>query len=245
MAAKTKAKIKRPTKPVKRSAGKATSNHKSSVSKVKPTRHVARKAAKSLPKAAAKHAGAVESAVNSRSHESQSKGAASQKSRTKDSSSAIHAYEASIKHMHAEEYERAIKGFREIISQHNDEPEIQERARVLMHAAEKKLQEKSRMVLRSADDHYNMGIAEMNRRQLDAAMQHLQHALKLTPKGDHVLYAMAVVNALKGNRDDALSYLKQAVQYRPENRFLAARDNDFETLIEDPEFKQLVTPPEK
>ena len=71
-----------------------------------------------------------------------------------------------------------------------------------MHAAEKKLQEKSRMVLRSADDHYNMGIAELNRRQLDAAMQHLQHALKLTPKGDHVLYAMAVVNALKGNRDD-------------------------------------------
>ncbi len=114
-----------------------------------------------------------------------------------------------------------------------------------MHAAEKKLQEKSRMVLRSADDHYNMGIAELNRRQLDAAMQHLQHALKLTPKGDHVLYAMAVVNALNGNRDDALSYLKQAIQYRPENRFLAARDNDFDTLIEDPEFKQLVTPPEK
>jgi tetratricopeptide (TPR) repeat protein len=245
MAAKTKAKIKRSTKPVKRSGSKATSNHKSTVSKVKPNRHVARKAAKGSPKPATKHAGSVESADNSRSHESQSKGAAIQKSRTKDSTSAIHAYEASIKLMHAEEYERAIKGFREIAAQHHDEPEIQERARVLMHAAEKKLQEKSRMVLRSADDHYNMGIAELNRRQLDAAMQHLQHALKLTPKGDHVLYAMAVVNALKGNRDDALSNLKQAVQYRPENRFLAARDNDFETLIEDPEFKQLVTPPEK
>jgi tetratricopeptide (TPR) repeat protein len=197
-------------------------------------------------KPAAKHAGAVESVDSSRSHESQSKGAAIQKGRTKDSSSsAVHAYEASLKLMHAEEYERAIKGFRDILAQHNDEPEIQERARVLMHAAEKKLQEKSRMVLRSADDHYNMGIAELNRRQLDAAMQHLQHALKLTPKGDHVLYAMAVVNALNGNREEALSSLKLAIQYRPENRFLAARDTDFDALIEDSEFKQLVTPPEK
>jgi tetratricopeptide (TPR) repeat protein len=245
MAAKTKAKIKRAAKPVKRSGGKSTSNRKSTVSKVKANRHVARKAAKASSKPAVKHAAAVESVDNSRSHESQSKGAAIQKSRTKDSSSAIHAYEASLKLMHAEEYERAIKGFRELIAQHNDEPEIQERARVLMHAAEKKLHEKSRMVLRSADDHYNIGIAELNRRQLDAAMQHLQHALKLTPKGDHVLYAMAVVNGLKGNRDEALSYLKQAIQYRPENRFLAARDNDFDTLIEDPEFRQLVAPPEK
>jgi tetratricopeptide (TPR) repeat protein len=245
MAAKTKTKIKRSAKPVKRSGGKSTSNHKSNVSKVKANRHVARKAAKGSTKPAVKHAGAVESVDNSRSHESQPKGAAIQKSRTKDSSSAIHAYEASLKLMHAEEYERAIKGFRELIAQHHDEPEIQERARVLMHAAEKKLQEKSRMVLRSADDHYNMGIAELNRRQLDAAMQHLQHALKLTPKGDHVLYAMAVVNAVTGNRDEALSYLKQAIQYRPENRFLAARDNDFDTLVEDPEFKQLVAPPEK
>src|SRR5262245_23282693 len=109
MAAKTKPKIKRPAKPVKRSAGKTTSNHKSTVSKVKGNRHVARKASKSAPKPAMKHAGSVEPVDNSRSHESQSKGGVIQKSRTKDSSSAIHAYEASIKLMHAEEYERAIK----------------------------------------------------------------------------------------------------------------------------------------
>jgi tetratricopeptide (TPR) repeat protein len=147
--------------------------------------------------------------------------------------------------MHAEEYERAIKAFRELISQHSDEPEIQERARVLMHASEKKLHEKSRAIFKSADDHYNMGIAELNGRKLDAAAQHLQHALKLSPKGDHILYAMAAVNALKGNRDEALSFLRQSIQHRPENRFMASRDSDFESLIDDAEFKQLVTGAEK
>ncbi len=147
--------------------------------------------------------------------------------------------------MHAEEYEKALKAFNNLISTHSEEPEIQERARVLMHAVEKRLHERSRMVLRSADDHYNMGIAELNRRQLDAAAEHLQHALKLSPRGDHILYAMAAVNALKGNRDEALTFLKQSIHHRPENRFMALRDSDFETLIEDADFKQLVASSEK
>ena len=46
-------------------------------------------------------------------------------------------------------------------------------------------------------------------------------------------------------REQALEYLKQSIQYRGENRFLAARDSDFGLLQEDPEFRQLVTATEK
>jgi len=90
-----------------------------------------------------------------------------------------------------------------------------------------------------------VGIAELNRRELGSAIQHLEHALKLAPKADHVLYALAAASAIQGHRDNALQYLKQAIHFRPENRFLAARDSDFESLKEDPDFKQLVTPAEK
>jgi hypothetical protein len=65
------------------------------------------------------------------------------------------------------------------------------------------------------------------------------------PKADHVLYALATANALLGNRDQALQYLRQSIQYRPENRFLATRDADFESLQDDSDFKQLVTTAEK
>ncbi len=147
--------------------------------------------------------------------------------------------------MHGEEFERAIRCFGAIIAEYADEPEIQERAKVLLHACEKKIQEKGRTVLRSADDHYNVGIAELNRRELESAIGHLQHALKLTPKGDHILYALSTANALQGNRQQALEYLKQSIHYRGENRFLAARDSDFESLQDDSDFKQLVAPPEK
>ena len=147
--------------------------------------------------------------------------------------------------MHNEEFEKAIRCFGDLIAEHAEEQEIQERAKVLLHACEKKIQDKDRTVLRSVDDYYNVAIAELNRRELDAAIQHLQHALKLMPNGDHILYALATANALQGNRDQALQFLKQSISHRGENRFLALRDTDFESLQDDPEFKQLVTPAEK
>lgn len=147
--------------------------------------------------------------------------------------------------MHADEFEKAGRCFEDLVAEHADEPEIQERAKVLLHACEKKIQEKGRTVLRSADDHYNVGIADLNRRALDSAVERLQHALKLMPKADHILYALATANALKGNRQQALDYLKQSIHYRGENRFLAARDTDFESLQDDPDFRQLVTPSDK
>jgi tetratricopeptide (TPR) repeat protein len=169
-----------------------------------------------------------------------------QRIRSNHLASAIQAYEAAIKLMHAEHFEKAIKAFENLIAEHPDEPEIQDRAKILIQASEKKIQERARaVVLKSADDLYNVGIADLNRRALDSALQHLQQALKQAPKGDHILYALAAANAMQGNRDQALQYLKQSIQYRPENRFQAVRDSDFETLYEDADFKGLVTPPEK
>jgi len=147
--------------------------------------------------------------------------------------------------MHAEEFEKAIRCFGDLINEYPEETEIHERAKVLISACEKKIQEKGRTVLRSADDYYNLGIAELNRRDLQVAIDHLQHALKLMPKADHILYALATANALHGRRDEALAHLKQSIHYRGENRFLAARDSDWESLQEDPEFRQLVTLSEK
>jgi tetratricopeptide (TPR) repeat protein len=154
---------------------------------------------------------------------------------------ALNAYEGGIKLMYAEDYEKAIKAFNQLIAAFPDEPEIQASARARIHTCEIKIHERARSVYRSADDHYNVGIALMNRGEIDAAMNHLQSALKMAPKGDHILYAMAAANALRGNKDQALSYLKQSIHHRPENRFQAARDTDFAAINEEPGFRELLS----
>jgi len=153
---------------------------------------------------------------------------------------AVSAYEAAIKLMYTENYDKAIKAFHELIEVFPEEPEIQASARARIHACEMKLHERARSVYRSADDHYNIAVALMNRGEIEPALTHLQSALKMAPKGDHILYAMAAANALRGNIDQALSYLKQSIHHRPKNRFQAAKDNDFAALNEDPGFKELL-----
>jgi len=144
--------------------------------------------------------------------------------------------------MYAEDYGKAVKAFNKVIADYPEEPEIQASAKARIHACEMKIQDQKRTVLRSADDHYNVAVAFLNGGQLDSAVTHLQSALKLAPKADHILYAIAAANALKGNKDQALVYLRQSIDHRAENRFQAAVDPDFAGLSEEQSFKDLVTP---
>jgi tetratricopeptide (TPR) repeat protein len=160
-------------------------------------------------------------------------------------SGAVLALEAGIKLMFAEEYDKAIKAFKKVLADYPDEAEIQASVRARMQACEKKMVERSRSVFKSADDFYNVAVAFLNGGDVETAVIHLQSALKLAPKADHVLYALAAANALKGNKDSAITYLKQAIGSRPENRFQAGLDPDFASLSEDQAFKDLMASPDK
>lgn len=246
MATKSKAK----PKPTKKTARRPAAAAKSVRLKVKAAKAAVRKVVGAAAKAVTRKVAKVTKVESRRSSVATTSSTpprttSPERPKSKQFVNAVHAYEAAIKLMHAEEFQKAIKCFDTLIAEHPEEPEIQERAKVLIHACEKKIHEKERTVVRSAEDHYNFGIADLNRRELDSAVQHLQQALKQMPKGDHILYALAAASTLQAKRDEALQYLKQAIQYRPENRFLALRDSDFESLHEDPEFKQLVTQLEK
>jgi tetratricopeptide (TPR) repeat protein len=155
------------------------------------------------------------------------------------------ALEVGIKLMFAEDYERAIRAFRKIIVDFPDELDIQASVRARMQACEKKIQERAKSVFKSADDHYHVAVAFMNGGQIEAAIPHLQSGLKLAPKADHILYAMAAAHCLNGNTEQSLLYLKQAIAARPENRFQAAADPDFASLSEEQAFKDLVAAPDR
>ena len=241
---KVKTPLKAKSKPVKKTA-------KSPVkpSKQKP-KSVVKPAAKLARPAPAKAKKVVGKVVKGKKPLAPSKSAAKISARSSNvrvpakqyAGAAVTALESGIKLMYAEEYGKAVKAFNKVIADYPEEPEIQSSARDRIHACEKKIQDRSRTVLRSADDYYNVAVALLNGGQLDSAVTHLQSALKLAPKADHILYAIAAANALKGNKDQALVYLRQAIDHRVANRFQAAVDPDFAALSEEQSFKDLVAP---
>jgi len=96
--------------------------------------------------------------------------------------------------------------------------------------------------LRTAEEHYNYGIAMINARNLHDAQHHLESALKLEPQADHVYYAMALCRGLSGDIEGACENLKRAIDLEPRNRIHARQDADFAGFSNQPQIQQLLFP---
>ncbi len=95
---------------------------------------------------------------------------------------------------------------------------------------------------KSPDEHYNYAVALINLRNLAPARQHLETALQMEPRADHVHYAMAVVRALSGDSSGAYDSLKRAIELQPHNRMVARQDSDFHEIGKNPRFSGLLYP---
>jgi tetratricopeptide (TPR) repeat protein len=96
--------------------------------------------------------------------------------------------------------------------------------------------------LRTAEEHYNYGVAMINARNLADAQQHLEAALKLEPRADHVYYALALSKGLAGDVEGAYENLKRAIDLEPRNRIAARQDADFAGIANQPQIHQLLFP---
>src|SRR5437868_5926997 len=95
---------------------------------------------------------------------------------------------------------------------------------------------------KSAEEHYNYGVALINLRNLDQARQHLGVALEMEPRADHVHYAMGVCLALSGDAAGAYDSLKRAIELQPRNRMVAIQDSDLDAISNQPRINRLLYP---
>jgi tetratricopeptide (TPR) repeat protein len=153
----------------------------------------------------------------------------------------IKQYEAAVKLQYSQEYEKAKIGFDRIIQSFPEDKEVLERVKIHLKFCEQKIARKPPSP-RTLEDHYNLGIALMNEGKYQESLEQLHKALRQSPNCEYVIYAMAVTNCRTGDLEGALNNLKVAIQLKPENRFLAQRDSDFEPLMQDLRFISIVFP---
>ncbi len=154
---------------------------------------------------------------------------------------AIKLYESGVKLLYAQDFERAKAAFEKLIQSNLEDKEIVERARIHLKLCEQKLAAIPPPP-RTVEDHYNLAIALMNEGKYEQSIEHLNKALKYNPNCDYVIYALAASNCRIGNFDGALNNLKTAIHLKPENRYLAQHDSDFEPLMQDSRFISIVYP---
>jgi tetratricopeptide (TPR) repeat protein len=95
---------------------------------------------------------------------------------------------------------------------------------------------------KSAEEHYDYAIALINLRNLEPAARHLETALKMEPRADHIHYAMGVCLALSGDAQAAYDSLKRAIELQPRNRMVARQDSDLDGISHQPRIAKLLYP---
>jgi tetratricopeptide (TPR) repeat protein len=152
---------------------------------------------------------------------------------------AVKMFTEATRHFYHQNFSRAKEMFEKVID--GAPSDIAARARVHVSLCQQKLS-KPAPAPKTPADYYNLGVTELNARDLDMAVEHLTKADKAAPRRDEIQYALAAARSLLGDTDSALEHLKAAIALRPENRFLAQHDEDFERLRSEPRFRSLIRP---
>jgi tetratricopeptide (TPR) repeat protein len=149
-------------------------------------------------------------------------------------------YDEALSLFHQQKFAKAKQELEKVLE--GPSKELADRARMHINIAEQRMKPSLEQNPRTADEHYQRGVAMMNIGRWDDARESLLKARKAAPKADHIHYALAALDCLTGEADSAMANLKVAIQLRAENRFHARNDEDFAFLQEDPRFTELLYP---
>ena len=149
-------------------------------------------------------------------------------------------YDEALALFHQQKFAKAKQELEKVIE--GPSKELADRARMHVKIAEQRMKPSAELNPRTADEHYQRGVAMMNIGRWDDARESLIKARKAAPKADHVHYALAALDCLTGEAESAIANLKVAIELRAENRYHARNDEDFAFLQEDPRFTELLYP---
>jgi tetratricopeptide (TPR) repeat protein len=149
-------------------------------------------------------------------------------------------YDEALALFHQQKFSRCKQELEKVLE--GPSKELVDRARMHLKIAEQRMKPLQEENPRTAEEHYQRGVAMMNIGRWDEARESLLKARKAAPKADHIHYALATLDCLTGEADSAMANLKVAIELRPENRYHARNDEDFAFLQEDPRFTELLYP---
>jgi tetratricopeptide (TPR) repeat protein len=149
-------------------------------------------------------------------------------------------YDEALSLFHQQKFAKAKQELEKVLE--GPSKELIDRARMHINIAEQRMKPTHEQNPKTAEEHYQRGVAMMNIGRWDDARESLLKARKAAPKADHIHYALAALDCLTGEADSAMANLKVAIDLRGENRFHARNDEDFAFLQEDPRFTELLYP---
>jgi len=153
---------------------------------------------------------------------------------------ALQSYEAGLRSMQEHKYEKAKPHFQKVVA--GPIKELIDRANIHLSICNQHLDRSTATQFGSSEEHFDYAVSLMNVGDYVTAREHLDKLQKQAPKADYVVYGLAALDCLTGHVEDSLRRLDEALRMNPQLRFQARNDSDFQNLVEDPRFTELLYP---
>jgi tetratricopeptide (TPR) repeat protein len=153
---------------------------------------------------------------------------------------ALKSYEDGLRAMQEHKFDKAKPHFQKVIA--GPSKEFADRAAVHLSICNQHLERSTAAQFKTTEEHFDYAVSLMNLGDYVTAREHLEKLLKQSPKTEYVVYGLAALDCLTGHVEDSLRRLDEALRLKPQLRFQARNDSDFQNLAEDPRFTELLYP---
>jgi tetratricopeptide (TPR) repeat protein len=148
-------------------------------------------------------------------------------------------YQAAVQLLQQGKYEKALAAFEKLLPV--APVEIKERCQMYINTCQRQLERPS-LTFATPEEHYDYAVSKLNTGYYDEAREQFNKILAAYPEADYAFYGLAVLDAITGQSQDCLTNLARAIELNPRNRLQARVDNDFQSMVDDPRFTELLYP---
>jgi tetratricopeptide (TPR) repeat protein len=148
-------------------------------------------------------------------------------------------YQAAVQLVQQGRYEKALAAFEKLLPA--VPPEFKERCRMYIQTCQRQL-EQSRLTFLTPEEHNDYAVSLLNTGYYEEAREQFGSILADHPEADYAFYGLALLDSITGRPQDCLKHLARAIELNPRNRLQARVDNDFQSMMDDPRFTELLYP---
>lgn len=148
-------------------------------------------------------------------------------------------YQAAVQLVQQGKYEKAIAAFEKVLPA--APPEIVERCRMYVQTCKHQL-EKAGLAFQTPEERYDYAVSQLNGGYFEEATEQLKGLIADYPDADYAFYGLALIDSITGRAQGCLDNLAKAIELNPKNRLQARADNDFQNMVDDPRFTELLYP---
>ena len=152
---------------------------------------------------------------------------------------AFQQYEAAVQFVQAGKYEKACAAFEKLLP--HAPPQLVERCKMYIATCQRQLAQ-AQLSFLTPEEHYDYAVSQLNTGYFEEARDHFNRILGDHPQADYALYGLALLDSITGKSQDCLKNLSRAIELNPRNRLQARADNDFQSMVDDPRFTELLYP---